>query len=199
MKTLIAVFLIFMTLFLNGCTNVSLEQELSMKKAILSKMQQKQNEYSEKIILAEKAISQYESKKSAIKSEVDVILENNYTRLLYRCITKDIDPSVSAVVGFLTENQNMVFEAGVCYVLSNSDTYVKVQDKLNHWLSIVKEADEKIEKISGELREYKNSLATINPNEINQLQSKISELETKISCEQDFKCKIKSLVDKLTS
>lgn len=199
MKTLIAVFLIFMTLFLNGCTNVSLEQELSMKKAILSKMQQKQNEYSEKIILAEKAISQYESKKSAIKSEVDVILENNYTRLLYRCITKDIDPSVSAVVGFLTENQNMVFEAGVCYVLSNSDTYVKVQDKLNHWLSIVKEADEKIEKISGELREYKNSLATINPNEINQLQNKISELETKISCEQDFKCKIKSLVDKLTS
>src|SRR3989339_4006 len=108
MKTLIAVFLIFMTLFLNGCTDVSLEQELSMKKAILSKMQQKQNEYSEKIILAEKAISQYESKKAAIKSEVDVMLENNYTRLLYKCITKDIDPSVSAVVGFLTENQNMM-------------------------------------------------------------------------------------------
>ncbi len=199
MKTFIVVFLIFMTLFLNGCTDVSLKQELSMKKAILSKMQQKQNEYSEKIILAEKAISQYKSKKAAIKSEVDVMLENNYTRLLYKCITKDIDPSVSAVVGFLTENQNMVLEAGVCYVLSNSDTYVKVQDKFNYWLSIVKEADEKIENINDELREYKNSLATINPNEINQLQNKISELETKISCEQDFKCKIKSLVDKLTS
>ena len=126
------------------------------------------------------------------------MLENNYFRLLYRCITKDIDPSVSAIVGLATGNLNKLLEAGTCYSLEGSDTYIKIQDKVNTWISTAKEVDEKITKISDEIREYKNSLASINPDEIKQLQNEIFELEAKIQCEKDFSCKMKNFIDKIS-